>query len=125
MHADFIKEDMKMKKTGNSDPETCFNNLLSMTESECPLDRMRGMAADHIDASVDIETIEDDIAETIGTYEPRIKINNIEFEMDEEGNAELSIDIEKSNYVEDDDVDTEEAQEMDLEDSADIPTTQS
>jgi len=114
-----------MKKTGNSDPETCFNNLLSMTESECPLDRMRGMAADHIDASVDIETIEDDIAETIGVYEPRIKINNIEFEMDEEGNAELSIDIEKSNYVEDDDVDTEEAQEMDLEDSADIPTTQS
>ena len=125
MHADFTKEDMKMKKTGNGDPETCFNNLLSMTESECPLDRMRGMAADHIDASVDIETIEDDIAETIGVYEPRIKINNIEFEMDEEGNAELSIDIEKSNYVEDDDVDTEEAQEMDLEDSADIPTTQS
>jgi hypothetical protein len=125
MHADFIKEDMKMKKTGNSDPETCFNNLLSMTESECPLDRMRGMSTGLVDAPVDIETIEDDIAETIGTYEQRIKINNIDFEMDDEGNAEFSIDIEESDYVEDDSMDTEEAQEMALEDSADIPTTQS
>jgi predicted component of type VI protein secretion system len=83
------------------------------------------MSTGLVDAPVDIETIEDDIAETIGVYEPRIKINNIDFEMDEEGNAELSIDIEESDYVEDDDIGTEEAQEMALEDSADIPTTQS
>ena len=106
-----------MLKSGNSNPDVCINNLLTMREMEVPMDRMRGMRSDMIDHAVDIEDIESDMLETISVYEPRSNVDNIEVSGGYDGDIEISLEI-SSNYDGDDDQTNEEREQSILENGA-------
>lgn len=102
-----------MLKSGNSNPSVCVDNLLKMREMECPMDRMRGLRSDLIDTAADIEDVESDILDTIGTYEKRISVDDISADISAEGDAEIELSL--SEDYSDDDEDNERREESVLD----------
>lgn len=105
-----------MLKKGNADTNVTVNNLLAMKESECILDRMRGMRTDMLDHAADIEDIESDILDTIEAYEPRAKVISIGAEIGTDGDMEISLEIE-NNYDDEDESTNDEIEEEALDDA--------
>lgn len=68
-----------MRRTGNANPMVCANNLLHLFRGEVPYERVKGMDPRVIDQptpDAEAEIIQD--AEwLLGTYEPRVQVNDI------------------------------------------------
>ena len=69
-----------MKVTGNGRPQTCVQNLLKTIRGEVPYERLKGIDRTLIDrpsvtAGPDLEA---DVEFVVKTYEPRVKLGNVE-----------------------------------------------
>jgi len=71
-----------LKENGNGRPEQCVANLLLTTRGEVPYERLKGLSSQMIDKPITAVMAESsaDIEWVLSTYEPRININNVNFE---------------------------------------------
>lgn len=71
-----------MKAKGNGDPAQCVGNLLRLIRGEVPYERLKGMNPALIDqpSSNAAPELMADAEWLIETYEPRIKLQNIDLE---------------------------------------------
>lgn len=69
-----------MKAKGNGDPAQCVGNLLRLIRGEVPYERLKGMNPALIDqpSSDAAQELMADAEWLIETYEPRIKLQNID-----------------------------------------------
>ncbi len=68
-----------MLKSGNSNVQTCANNLLLLTRGEVPLDQLRGLRADIVDmpATAAAAYLQASAHWVIEHYEPRIAFGSL------------------------------------------------
>lgn len=68
-----------MRASGNGNPIVCANNLLHLFRGEVPYERIKGMNPRTVDRPTpDAEAeIVQDAEWVLGTYEPRVQVNNI------------------------------------------------
>ena len=67
-----------MKAHGNGTPETCASNLLRIVRGEIPYDRVRGRDGTLVDTPNATSEAIADAEWVLGTYEPRIDVDEIE-----------------------------------------------
>ena len=91
-----------MLASGNGSAETCIKNLLSITKTENPFARDKGVGTDHIDRTVGAEEIlSDNIEELIDEYEPRLAGDTISIDYKENGDFDVMVEV--SNAYEESD----------------------
>lgn len=75
-----------MKATGNGTPKQCVENLLSIIRGECPMDRVKGIDSRIFDKPRDIaaEELKEDVAWNVKTFEPRVNIEDLKIEIEEQ-----------------------------------------
>lgn len=85
-----------MRKQGNGDVFVCVNNLLATTRYEVPFERLKGRDGKLIDspAQAAVDEMEADAEWLLETYEPRVTVNEVTAEIDDNGDVTLTPDIE-------------------------------
>jgi len=88
---------MRMKAEGNGRPEQCAANLLKIIRGENPYERLKGVSPELIDrpAAIAAPDAAAGIEWVLETYEPRINLDNIDFEeaFENEGQIKINVDI--------------------------------
>lgn len=84
-----------MKSQGNGLPQQCVANLLNLFQFEVPYARLKGMDPKLVDMPHDeaIYKARNHAAWLISNYEPRVTINDIKTEFDDEGKLSVIPDI--------------------------------
>ena len=82
-----------MKSSGNGEPQTCVQKLLSMVRGENPMERLKGLDTKFIDLKEDeaIVGTKEDARWLIKTYEPRVNIEDFEVDFIKNSNGEYGI----------------------------------
>lgn len=85
-----------MRAEGNGDVMVCLQNLVSIVKTECPLARDKGVDARLIDqVATNFEDLDEDVTDMLAKYEPRIKVDDLTIQAEEEGR--FSIRVNTSN----------------------------
>lgn len=81
-----------MLSTGNSDPETCVNNLLMLTEGEVHIDQCRGLRDDLVDrpASTVAAYLQAHAYWLVRNYEPRVDFSGTSLSLSNRADAGFS-----------------------------------
>ena len=90
-----------MKASGNGTPQTCVQNLLKTTRGEVPYERIKGIDRSLIDQPSETAAPElaADVEFVVETYEPRVKLTDVELEalVAETGGFEINASIDNIN----------------------------
>ena len=99
-----------MLSSGNSEPQTCVNNLLKTWKKEAFYGRRKGIPTNLQDMpfSSAEEQLTSDAEDMINEFEERVEINEIYTESDDDGGINLIADIDIDNESLDEDEEDEE-----------------
>lgn len=82
-----------MKSSGNSNPETCVQNLCSLVRGEVYGDRVRGVDGSLIDRNNVSEELVEDIKWLVKTYEPRVDAEDVVVSPSDADNGDFIVEI--------------------------------
>ena len=84
-----------MLSKNNSNPAVCVNNLIQIARGEVPYDRVKGVSFAHIDVPFAQQTdaIAADAEWMLGAYEPRVEVEGINVEPNDEQNGHFGINV--------------------------------
>lgn len=94
-----------MLKSGNGQPKKCIENLLSIVRGEIPFDRVRGLDARLIDSPSETAKaeFEQDARWNVKTYEPRINVDTVKFDVKKAKSGDFTVDVDISDVEATDD----------------------
>lgn len=88
----------------------CLNNIIAVPEGSLPL--MRGLGLDWDVVSDLPEELENeyatDLIEKVEEWEPRVSVENVEFEHDGEGGVKVNIELGRGEAWEDNEIEEDE-----------------
>ncbi len=84
-----------MKSKGNGTPQQCVANLLSLWQHEVPYARLKGMPTEIVDKTRDeaIVLAKSHTSWLIQNYEPRVTLNGVSADFNEEGKLQIVPDM--------------------------------
>ena len=82
-----------MRSSGNGNPAVCADNLTKISRGEIQYDRIRGVKFAELigDGLMKSSDLAEDISWMVGTYEPRVTVEDVEVTAEDAVNGRLNV----------------------------------